>query len=202
MRDLHPHSQGNSSNGGGNRENGDAMNKPPLSECDYLAMLREAQRYAANTDPRLSRRSFLNLSACAAGGLLLGFETGSARAAAAKAASFQPNAFLSIAPDGRVTIMAKNPEIGQGIKTAFPMIVAEELDVPWTSVSVVQAPVDIQRFGAQFAGGSMSVAMNWDDLRRAGAAARSMLIEAAARGWKVSASECRTKDGAVVHNAS
>jgi isoquinoline 1-oxidoreductase beta subunit len=166
-------------------------------------MMREAQLYAANSCTRLSRRSFLNLSACAAGGLLLGFSIGRARAAAgARPSSFQPNAFLSLDPNGRVTIMAKNPEIGQGIKTAFPMIIAEELDVPWATVDVVQAPVDMQRFGAQFSGGSMSIALNWDDLRRAGVAARSMLVEAAARGWKVASSECRTRDAAVIHDAS
>ncbi len=175
------------------------MSGLPFSQPHYRIMMREAQRHAGSG---LSRRSFLNLSACAAGGLLLGFSMSPVRAAGAKAARFQPNAFLSIAPDGRVTLMAKNPEIGQGIKTAFPMIIAEELDVPWASVHVVQAPVDIQRFGPQFAGGSMSIAMNWDDLRRAGAAARSMLVETAARGWKVPASECRTQDGAVLHDSS
>ncbi|MEP7246657.1 MAG: molybdopterin cofactor-binding domain-containing protein, partial [Gammaproteobacteria bacterium] len=167
-----------------------------------MALMREAQRYATNNYPQLSRRSFLNLSASATGGLLLGFSIGSAPAVGAKATSFQPNAFLSIAPDGRVTIMAKNPEIGQGIKTALPMIIAEELDVPWAAVNVVQAPVDMKRFGAQFSGGSMSIALNWDELRQAGAAARSMLVEAAARGWRVSSSECRTRDAAVVHDAS
>lgn len=178
------------------------MSRPFSSERDYLSLMREAQRVAANDFPQLSRRSFLNLSAATAGGLLLGFSIGSAQAEATKAPSFQPNAFLSIASDGRVTIMAKNPEIGQGIKTALPMIVAEELDVPWASVDVVQAPVDMNRFGPQFAGGSFAIAMNWDELRQAGAAARSMLVEAAARKWKVPSSECRTSEAAVIHDTS
>lgn len=181
------------------------MTRAPAGERDFLALMREAQRQAAHAHPRLSRRSFLNLSAAATGGLLLGFSIGSAQASASsggKVASFQPNAFLSLAADGRVTIMAKNPEIGQGIKTALPMIIAEELDVPWASVTVVQAPVDMNRFGAQFAGGSFAIPMNWDEMRQVGAAARSMLVEAAARKWKVSSAECRTSDAVVLHDAS
>jgi len=109
------------------------------------------------------------------------------------------NAWLSLSNDGTATILASNPEIGQGVKTALPMIVAEELDFPWEKVIVKQAPVDPVAYERQVAGGSMSVRALWDPLRKAGASVRAMLIKAAADGWGIDASECNTENGKVIN---
>jgi isoquinoline 1-oxidoreductase subunit beta len=144
-----------------------------------------------------SRRTFLRASA-AGGGMMLLFGIGEA------AAQIPPalNAYVQIAPDGIVTIMAKNPEIGQGVKTALPMLIAEELDVDWKDVRTEQAISDPAAFGRQFAGGSTAMPMNYEPLRRVGAAARQMLIAAAAGQWGVPAAECSTMSGVVEHKAS
>ncbi|HEV7351478.1 xanthine dehydrogenase family protein molybdopterin-binding subunit [Telluribacter sp.] len=160
--------------------------------------------------PNTNRRDFMKLAASAGGGLLLGFNwlgAGTANAAvvdeaAVAAGSLEFNSFLSIAPDGTITIFSPNPEVGQGIKTAFPLIVAEELDVDWTRVKVVQAPLDTKKFERQVAGGSGSIPHSWDRLRTAGATARLMLVEAAANRWKVPASELTTDKGVVTHKGS
>ncbi|MEY3894932.1 MAG: hypothetical protein RLZZ214_451 [Verrucomicrobiota bacterium] len=142
------------------------------------------------------RRNLFRISALAGGGFLLGsWNTDAAEVAAA----FSPNAFIRITPEGAVTILSKIPEIGQGVKTSLPMIVAEELDVPWEKVTVDQAPVKQSAFGNQTAGGSMSTPSNYDRLRRMGATARTMLVEAASHEWKVPAGECETNAGEVVH---
>jgi isoquinoline 1-oxidoreductase beta subunit len=151
-----------------------------------------------------SRRAFLQASVAAGGGLMLHFALpGIARAAeSGEAGTATLNAFVRIAPDGIVTIIGKNPEIGQGIKTMLPMLIAEELDVDWSSVRIEQADLDQAKYGRQFAGGSMATPLNWDPLRRVGAAGRQMLVAAAAQGWGVAASECRTESGTVYHDAS
>jgi isoquinoline 1-oxidoreductase subunit beta len=155
---------------------------------------------------RTSRRSFLKATATAGGGMLLAlrFPTVAKAAASGQAqqASAALTAFVSIAPDNVVTIMAKNPEIGQGVKTMLPMLVAEELDVDWAQVRIKQADLDPALYGNQHAGGSTSTPQNWDPLRRAGAAARQMLVEAAAKRWNVAASECETASGQVLHRVS
>jgi isoquinoline 1-oxidoreductase beta subunit len=144
-----------------------------------------------------SRRDFIQASASAAG-LLLTFSI-APKAGAADVGAKPINAYVRVAPDGVVTIMAKNPEIGQGIKTSLPMIIAEELDVPWESVRIEQADNDPKTFGRQFAGGSMATPLHWDDHRRVGAVARAMLIEAAAVAWNCPAGECTTGGGMVIH---
>lgn len=111
------------------------------------------------------------------------------------------NAYIEIAFNGMVTIYAPNPEIGQGVKTSMPMIVAEELDVPWEHVRVVQADLDTSKFKRQVAGGSQSIRFSWNSLREAGATARQMLINAAAQKWELAANECTTKEGEVVHSS-
>jgi isoquinoline 1-oxidoreductase beta subunit len=154
----------------------------------------------------LDRRAFLKVAGIAGGGLVLGFYIGDRATAVAKAnddaQAFAPNAFLRIAPDGTIVIYAKSPEIGQGVKTSLPMIIAEELDADWSKVRVEQAPVNPSVYGRQSAGGSRSIPTSWDQLRRAGATARAMLIAAAAKEWGVKPGECTTDSGNVVHRAS
>ena len=107
------------------------------------------------------------------------------------------NAFIRLTPDGVVTIMAQNPEIGQGVKTMLPMLIAEELDIPWSQVRVEQADFDPTKYRGQMAGGSMATPMHYESMRRAGAAARSMLVEAAAKEWKTKPEKCTTEAGVV-----
>ena len=161
---------------------------------------------SANATSGLDRRGFLKLSALAGGGIAfalylkstpVGFAADAAEAVAA-AGEFTPNAFIRITPQGVITIIAKNPEIGQGVKTSLPMIIAEELEAPWESVVIEQAGLD-PRLGGQFAGGSTAIPVNYDQCRRLGAAARITLIEAAAQTWEVPASECFAEAAAVIH---
>src|SRR6185437_11126859 len=107
-----------------------------------------------------SRRGFIQASASAAG-LLLAFQI-APKAGAAEAGVKPLNAYVRVAPDGMVTIMAKNPEIGQGVKTSLPMLIAEELDVPWENVRIEQADCDPKLYGSQFAGGSMATPLHWE----------------------------------------
>ena len=151
----------------------------------------------------VNRRSFLRVSSLASGGLLLGLYV-EPRAAAQnqqQQAPLDPAAFVRIGSDGTVTLVARNPEIGQGIRTMLPMLIAEELDVDWKSVKVEQADLDA-KYGIQFTGGSRAASNNWDPMRQVGAAARQMLIHAAADKWDVPASECETASGRVYHRKS
>lgn len=146
----------------------------------------------------LSRRGFLAGSSA----LIIAFTLPSCRSADAEnvpTTETEINAFLKISTDGVVTIFAPNPEIGQGVKTSLPMIIAEELDVEWSSVKVEQAPVNSLLYGRQSAGGSQSIRRGFTPLRQAGAAARSMLVQAAASKWNVEASSCQTESGYVLH---
>jgi len=156
----------------------------------------------AGTMEGISRRSFIQVSMLASGALLVG--VGCARdeeAAAMQAEAWSPNLYLRIEPDGKVVIVSKNPEAGQGVKTALPMVVAECLEIDWEDVSVEQAPLD-DRYGRQRAGGSRATPDGWDDLRVAGAAALHMLTAAAAAEWGVPAGECTARSGEVVHAPS
>src|SRR5438477_8689985 len=151
------------------------------------------------TSEIVSRRHFLRASALVGGGVLIAsylepFAGAAALASpegvAGGAADFVPNAFIRIAPTGIVTIIAKNPEVGQGVKTMLPMLIAEELDVDWKDVRIEQADVDYSRYGLQVAGGSTATPNNWDPMRRVGAAGRQMLVAAAAQTWSVPESKC------------
>ncbi len=151
----------------------------------------------------LTRRNFLRVSALAGGGLMIATSVDGIGAALAQAAgNFTPNAFIRITPDNLVTIIAKNPEVGQGIKTSLPMLIAEELGVEWKNVRLEQADFDPAKYGPQNAGGSTGTPTNWEPLRRAGAAGRMMLTTAAAQTWGVPAGECTAAAGRVTHRAS
>ncbi len=158
--------------------------------------------------PSFSRRSFIRTSALAGGGILIGFNLFQAcKPEAAPPVDISKlnfndfNAFIKIADNGMVTIFSPNPEIGQGVKTSMPMIIAEELDVTWDNVHVVQGALDTNNFTRQVAGGSQSIRFGWEPLRQTGATARQMLINAAAAKWGVNTSECKTENG-VITNAN
>jgi isoquinoline 1-oxidoreductase beta subunit len=170
-----------------------------------LAAIEAADSALPSCAPRVravSRREFLRLSGAAGGGLMLAaYAPRSVRAAndPVTESKFAPNAFLRISADDSILIYAKGPELGQGIKTAFPLIVAEELDADWARVRVEQALVKPEIYGSQSAGGSRSIANNWDLLRHAGAVARAMLVAAAAKQWDVPPEACTTRDSMVMH---
>jgi isoquinoline 1-oxidoreductase beta subunit len=149
---------------------------------------------------KLDRRQLLKAGVLAGGGLWLG--VGPAAAFKQPGGGVGLNAWVGIDRAGVVTIQSQNPEIGQGIKTSLPMLVAEELDVAWAGVKVVQAPLAPELYGRQVAGGSMSTTWQYEPMRRAGAAARQMLMNAAALRWGVPAGEVSTADGKVLHARS
>lgn len=150
-----------------------------------------------------NRRSFLKVSSAAGAGLLLQFSWFSALANDASqsipADNFDINAFIKMNTDGTVTIFSPNPEIGQNVKTAMPLIVAEEMDVAWASVTVEQAPLDTNKYQRQLAGGSQSIRQGWDSLRMAGATARYLMLSAASKKWNTKIDELTTEDGFVLH---
>ncbi len=152
--------------------------------------------------PELSRRSFFKVSAIAGGGMAIAATLPMASHAMAQGAAAELNAFITIHPDNTLTIIGKNPEIGQGIKTMLPMLIAEELDADWDLVSIQQGDLDMAKYGPQIAGGSTATPMNWMPMRQAGAAARQMLLQAAAMRWGVDMAELTTEPSVVVHAAS
>lgn len=149
---------------------------------------------------KIGRRRFLGIAAGTGAGLWLGVYLPE-RADAAEPAAFEPNAWLRIDPTGAVAVFLARSEMGQGSYTGMAVLVAEELEADWKKVRVVQADADV-RFGSMSTGGSSSVRRSWEPLRQAGAAAREMLVSAAAKRWGVDRRECRAEQGAVIHAAS
>jgi len=155
---------------------------------------------------KISRRSFLRSSALASGGILIGInflqscDSKTKMPETVEELDFKEfNAYIKIAQNGEVTIYSPNPEIGQGVKTAMPMIIAEELDVAWENVRVEQAGLDTKNFVRQVAGGSQSIRFGWDMLRQTGAAAKLMLMTAAANKWGVSVDNVSAEKGFISH---
>ena len=153
-----------------------------------------------------SRRNFLKTSVLASGGMLIGFNLITACKAEAKmpvdiaSLNFNDfNAFIKISDEGYVTIFSPNPEIGQGVKTSMPMIIAEELDVEWKNVTVAQGILDTENYTRQVAGGSQSIRQGWDALRQTGATAKQMLVNAAAVKWNVEASTLKASKGIITN---
>jgi isoquinoline 1-oxidoreductase beta subunit len=137
----------------------------------------------------MDRRSFLKTSVVAGGGVLFSFSFDVPEAQAQRGPQVPPNPhnFFEVAPDGMVTITAKNPEVGQGVRNMLPMLIAEELDVDWKNVKIRQADFDGTKYSGQSAGGSTATPNNWMPMRQVGAAGRAMFIAAAAQTWGVPA---------------
>src|SRR5579859_4250908 len=162
----------------------------------------------ANTH-ELSRRSFLRVSATAAGGLLVSLyfdlpspaQEGAQQGAPPKPKIYPPDAFIHIKPDGKILITVNRLEFGQGVQTSLPMVLAEELDADWSQVIGELAPAaDVYKdpaFGIQMVGGSGSIAHSFQQYRRLGAQTRAMLVAAAAEQWKVAPEQCRAEASVV-----
>ncbi len=165
-----------------------------------------------STIVRTTRRDFIKIAATTGGGLFLGFHWNESIASSLSpadspltvgaAGDISFNNFLSISPDDVITIFSPNPELGQNIKTSFPMIVAEELDADWKKVKVVQANLDAKKYERQLTGGSGAVPHSWERLRKAGATARQMLVEAASKRWEVPVNSITVDTGIVYHKES
>ena len=153
-----------------------------------------------------SRRNFLKTSVLASGGMIIGFNLLTAcKPNAVPSVDIENlnfndfNAFIKISDEGYVTIYSPNPEIGQGVKTAMPMIIAEELEVDWNKVHVAQGEYNKKKYQRQVAGGSQSIRFGWDALRQTGATTRQMLVNAAAAKWGVDASSCKVSKGIITN---
>jgi isoquinoline 1-oxidoreductase beta subunit len=147
----------------------------------------------------LSRREFVAAGVAAGAGLVIGFYL--PHRGASQAESFSPNAYLRITPDNKVTIVVARSEMGQGVRTALPMILAEELEADWKQIEIEQAGASTL-YGDQTTGGSASIRTTWDPMRKAGAAAREMLISAAALTWGVPRSSCTAENSNIKHAAT
>ncbi len=152
----------------------------------------------------VNRRSFLKVTALAGGGMFVGLYVKPQKLSAqfGNNPTPVPSAYFQIDANGIVTIVAKDPEVGQGVKTMLPMLIADELDADWKNVKIKQADFDDTKYFGQFAGGSMATPTNWMPLRQVGAAGRAMLVKAAAQTWKVPESEITTDSGRVYHKKS
>jgi len=147
----------------------------------------------------VSRRSFLTAGVAAGAGLVIGFYL--PHGSSSHAVAFAPNAYLKIGNDGKITVVVARSEMGQGVHTSLPMILAEELEADWKHVAIEQAGASTL-FGDQSTGGSASVRSTWDPMRKAGAAAREMLITAAALQWGVPRAGCKAENSTVLHTSS
>jgi len=175
------------------------------SDAYLSALMREVRALpTANASLAMGRRTFFKLAGAGTAGLVLGFHLGGAAFAAetSDATDQAMNAFIRIAPDNTITIYSKCPEIGQGIKTSFGVIIADELDADWNHVVMEQAEINTAVYGYQGSGGSTSIPRAWTQLRQAGAGAKAMLIAAAARQWAVDAAQITAKDSVLTHAAS
>lgn len=155
-----------------------------------------------STKPIVSRRNFLRVSMIAGGGMLVGFSAlGKGEELNAADTEFSPNVYIKIAPDGSITLVSPNPEIGQGVKTSLTMIIAEEMNVDWKKINVEIAPLDA-KYGSQTTGGSGAVRSRYAPLRQAGATARVLLISAAAQTWGANVEDCYAENGFVLHKTN
>jgi isoquinoline 1-oxidoreductase subunit beta len=156
---------------------------------------------------QMDRRSFLQVTALAGGGVIIGMyaptvaQQGGGRGGPQIPWSLAPNDYITVHPDNTFTIIAKNPETGQGIRTALPQIIADEFDVDWGQVKIQQADLN-PKYGPQFEGGSRAMPTNYEPLRQVGAGGRLMMVSAAAQQWNVPVSELTTGSGVVTHAAS
>src|SRR6516165_3714091 len=146
----------------------------------------------------ISRRQFLGATAVAGAGLVIGLYFPRHGLSSHEVEAFSPNAFLKITPDGKITIVVARSEMGQGVRTSLPMILAEELEADWEHITIEQAGASTL-YGDQTTGGSASVRTTWDPMRKAGAAAREMLLTAAALEWGVARASCKAVNGTIVH---
>ena len=153
----------------------------------------------------MNRRDFIKVVSTAGSGLVLGFYLPSTNKLSGKplsSALFEPNAWIKVQPDNIIRIMVGKSEMGQGVLTSLPMIIAEEMDLDFSKVVVEKASANRKKHGWQMTGGSNSVSGGYKKLRQAGATAREMLVMAAAQEWGVSKSECKTKNGIVIHEST
>jgi isoquinoline 1-oxidoreductase beta subunit len=183
----------------------DTQSRFAQSDAYISELIREVRTMPAEAALTMGRRSFFKLAGASAAGLILGFHLGDeafADTATQNGNAQTINAFIRIAPDNTITIYSKCPEIGQGIKTSFGVIIADELDADWNHVVMEQADINPKVYGSQGAGGSTSIPRAWNQLRQAGAGAKAMLIAAAARKWNVSPAGITVKDSVLTHAAS
>lgn len=160
--------------------------------------LPQFQKFSENVAGRVSRRNFLKVSSIGISGLILGVHTAVGKTKRT-ATNFSPNVYLSITPGGEVIIVAHRSEMGQGVRTSLPMIIADELEADWSRVRVIQAEGDEKKYGNQNTDGSFSVRKFYEPLRQAGATARTLLEQAASLRWKVQVNECKAKDHYIWH---
>lgn len=151
---------------------------------------------------KASRRDFLKIGGLFSGGLALGVSLFSCNEKGEKTATLAPNVYLTISSAGDITLIAHRSEMGQGIRTSLPLVIADELGADWSKVKIVQAEGDEKKYGNQNTDGSFSIRMFYKPMREAGATARLLLLQAAANRWKVSVTECDTQNSQVIHTTS